>query len=82
MTKTITAQIPARNGYPARIATYTQDEAGVWFNQHDEKVFEEDVIDVCQMASNWADIKQAHFPMAGFHAAEKFRADPSHKSDE
>lgn len=56
MTKTITANIPARkiggHPYPARAATYTQDDAGTWRNQYGEKVHELDVIDVCKAATN------------------------------
>jgi len=29
---------------------------------------EAEVIDICIKATNWAEIKAAHFPMHGFHA--------------
>lgn len=72
MTKTITANIPARkiggHPYPARAATYMQDDAGTWRNQYGEKVHELDVIDVCKAATNWTAIHAEHFPMFGFSA--------------
>jgi hypothetical protein len=68
MTRTITAQIPARKSYPARIAAYTMDDSGAWRNQYGDKVHEDDVIDVCRTALNWTTIRSEHFAMADFHA--------------
>ena len=80
MTKTITANIPARkvswNGktstYPARVDTFEQDEQGRW-TLIDKDVgrvalTEAEAIDVCIKATNWQEIKAAHFPMYGFHS--------------
>ena len=75
MTKTITANIPARkNGkteYKALVAQFAQDESGVWTGNMgfgERKMLEEDVIDVCRKASNWSEIRAEHFPMYGFHS--------------
>lgn len=71
MSKTITANIPARKlgkmTFPARVDTFTQDDSGQWSSADAGLLRESDVIDICQRATNWADIKQAHFPMFGFH---------------
>ena len=73
--KTITANIPARTlksssgktfSYPARTATFTQDDAGQWTNEFGN-IREVEVIEVCQKGSNWAAIRREHFPMHGFH---------------
>lgn len=72
MSKTITANIPARKigkmTFPARVDTYTQDDAGQWSSPDAGLMREADVIDVCKRATNWAAIKAEHFPMYGFHA--------------
>lgn len=70
--ETITANIPARKlgktTFPARVDTFTQDDAGQWSSVDAGKLREADVIDICQRATNWAAIKSAHFPLVGFHA--------------
>ena len=70
----IIANIPSRklgkNVYAARTETFTQDETGQWlldFGGALEKVLQDEVIDVCRKATNWPQIKSAHFPMYGFH---------------
>lgn len=79
MNKMITANIPARSvkgqtktfHYPARVETFACDAEGRWTLTTDgqaEALFEAEVIDICRRASNWADIKRAHFPMHGFHS--------------
>jgi hypothetical protein len=69
MSKTIKANIPARKSgkiiYPARVETFTQDDAGRWM-MGNQPMTEADVIDVCQHASNWQAIRAEHFPMFGF----------------
>ena len=71
MIKTITANIPARKigkmTFPARVDVFTQDDAGQWSSPEVGQMREADVIDICERATNWAEIKQAHFPMHGFH---------------
>jgi hypothetical protein len=71
---TIIAYIPARKTtfagkphvYPARTATFEQDEQGrCKYDQ--EPILEADVIDICRKAKNWPEIKSVHFPMFGFH---------------
>ena len=73
---TITANIPARTigkvTLPAHVDTFARDADGRW-TKHDDvlgkiPVFEAEVIDVCELASNWRDIRAEHFPMHGFHA--------------
>ena len=81
MSKTITAKIPARtirgfaNGgtrtVPAKSSKFEQDDDGRWFaidGSFRVACSEDDVIDTCRKASNWADIKREHFVMYGFHA--------------
>lgn len=72
---TITAKIPARkigsNTYAARVETFKQDDAGHWTLTTDgmnEPVFESEVLDICRRATNWPEIKHAHFLMDGFHS--------------
>jgi len=70
MTKTITANIPARKlgktTFPARVDTFTQDEQGRWSSPDAGAMTQADVIDICQRATNWTAIRAAHFPMHGF----------------
>ncbi len=76
--KTITAKFAActqkdfKTGktfnFPARETAYTQDDAGRWSHPVLGAVLEIDVIDDCKKATNWAEIKAAHFPMVGFHS--------------
>ena len=79
MSKTITANIPARSvkgqtktfTYPARVETFACDAEGRWTLTTDgqaEALFEAEVVDICRRASNWADIKREHFPMPGCHS--------------
>ena len=68
---TIIANIPKCNGKPAHTETFRQDEAGQWllcFGDCWGKVLHGEVIDVCRKATNWPQIKSAHFPMVGFHS--------------
>ena len=66
--KTITANIPENKKWklPARCETFTQNENGTWHGQMGA-ILEEDVIDICQKASNWKAIRIEFFPMFGFH---------------
>lgn len=75
--KTITANIPARTvtgkdgkkfSYAARTATFTalDDTGTLWIDDYDNNLYEADVIDICRKASNWSEIKAAHFAMSGF----------------
>lgn len=71
---TITANIPARKVgtavLRARVATFTRDDSGQWWHAPLgtlERLSEADVIDVCQKAGNWAELRRAHFAMHGFH---------------
>ena len=71
---TIIANIPSRkigkNVYASRTETFRQEDDGQWFIDVGgalEKVLQEEVIDVCRKATNWPQIKSAHFPMYGFH---------------
>lgn len=67
---TIIANIPKRNGKPARTETFRKDETGRWsvdFEGSWEGVLQEDVIYDCRKATNWPAIKSQHFPMHGFH---------------
>ncbi len=72
---TITANIPARKAtwggkphiYPARVEDFTQSEDGKWSGSLGA-ISEADVIDVCRKATNWAQIRTAHFAMYGFTA--------------
>lgn len=74
MSKTITANIPARKStwggkphtFPARTDTFTQDDAGRWTSPDKGALSEADVINVCRKASNWPQIRAEHFPMFGF----------------
>lgn len=74
MAKTITVNIPARSvtakgkvwAYPGYTQTFNCDNDGQW-TADGEKVLEAEVIDVCRKSADWADIRQAHFPMFGFH---------------
>lgn len=92
MTKTITANIPARTikgttktfNYPATTRVFEQDDAGLWYALHDgmrDVVTDQDVIADCKGASNWQAIRQQHFPMYGFHDGGVPDRTPSHKSD-
>lgn len=79
---TVIAHIPAREvtgrsisggtktvRYDARDATFRQDDDGQWYYvDYGIKVTEAEVIDVCRTATNWTAIRQAHFPMSGFHS--------------
>jgi hypothetical protein len=78
MTKTITANIPARSqksggkvfAWPATTRVFEQDESGAWRAVYDGERFactEEDVIEDCRGASNWQAIRDVHFRMYGFH---------------
>jgi hypothetical protein len=45
-------------------------------------VTEEDVIDSCRKATNWAEIKSAYFPMDGFHERDDWHDNtPANKAD-
>lgn len=76
MSKTITAKVPARKitwggktkTYAAYSRTFTQDDQGRWSEPEIGAMTEAEVIDICINATNWAEIKAAHFPMHGFHA--------------
>lgn len=76
MSKTITANVPARKitwggktqTYAAYSRTFTQDDQGRWSEREIGAMTEAEVIDICIKATNWAEIKAAHFPMHGFHA--------------
>ena len=73
--KTIIANIPAiitkHNGKifktAARVETFTATENGMWIGKFGA-MFPDDVIDVCKKATNWKEIRIAHFPMFGFHS--------------
>ena len=70
--KTIIAHVPARKigkfTTQSYAATFDCDDDGRWtYKEHGEKLLESEVIDVCQKATNWKEIRQAHFPMVGFH---------------
>jgi hypothetical protein len=78
---TVSAHIPARtirgfaNGstrtVPAKVYVFECDDAGRWTAIDGGVRYactEADVIETCRKASNWADIKRAHFPMYGFHS--------------
>ena len=73
--KIIIANIPAKkivkNGktwkFDARIETITQDDQGNWSGEDIGRMLEDEVIDLCKSASNWPQIKAAHFVMDGFH---------------
>ena len=71
---TIEAKIPAstvksRTGKvfnrPESIRVFEQDEDGRWYAVHDGEL--DAVIADCRGASNWDEIRSAHFPMDGFH---------------
>jgi hypothetical protein len=70
MSKQITANIPARKlgkmTFPARVDVFEQDDAGQWTSPDAGKLTQAEVIDVCQRATNWTQIKSEHFPMHGF----------------
>jgi hypothetical protein len=70
--KTITANIPARKlgktTIAARTDTYIQDDEGRWSSPDFGPLTEADVIDMAKRATNWKEIKAAHFPMVGFHS--------------
>lgn len=78
--KTITANIPATRKVikgkvwttDAAVAVYEQDDTGRWSVVHPVlgrcPVLEAEVIEGCQRATNWHDIRATHFPMFGFHA--------------
>jgi len=70
MTKTITANIPARKlgkmTFPARVDTFTADDQGRWSSPDAGAMTQADVIDICQRATNWTAIRAEHFPMHGF----------------
>ena len=76
---TITANIPERKKMikgkiwttRAKVEVFTQDDAGRWSLADEDfgkvSLLQDEVIDVCKKATNWPTIKQAHFPMVGFH---------------
>ncbi|MCR4297487.1 MAG: hypothetical protein NUV75_01855 [Gallionella sp.] len=66
MTTQITANIPARKTYQARTEVFNQDDQGRWTSPEIGSMSQAEVIDVCRKASNWTEIKAAHFPMHGF----------------
>lgn len=74
--KTITANIPAKivkfNGktikHDARVMMFEQNEKGQWSETDYGRMAEVEVIDFCKKASNWNEIRQAYFPMHGFHS--------------
>lgn len=78
MTKIITAHIPARTvkgqtktfRYQARTDVFTQDDDGRWSLASGDcagaKLLQDEVIDICRRATNWAEIKATHFVMDGF----------------
>ena len=70
MTKTITANIPARKVgkmiFPSRVDTFTQDDQGRWSSPDAGAMTQAEVIDICKRAINWTAIRAAHFPMHGF----------------
>lgn len=79
--KTITANFASRKSakfsdghtctYPARVDTYTQDDAGRWstmLGSEQTPVAECDVIDACRSSTNWQDIRKTHFAMDGFES--------------
>ncbi len=76
MTKSITANVPARKMswggktkvFAAYSRTFTQDDAGRWSEPEIGNMYEAEVIEVCQQASNWTAIRAEHFQMHGFHA--------------
>ncbi len=76
MSKTITANIPARKGtwagkphvYAAHTNVFLQDDTGHWTTDG-MSVLESEVIDCCKQASNWREIMVNHFPMI-FAAAQ------------
>lgn len=76
MSKTVTANVPQRKVtyagkphiYQAYSRTFVQDDAGRWSSDGIGAMTEAEVIDACRKASNWTEIKAAHFPMHGFHA--------------
>lgn len=67
---TFTAKYPARkflgNNIPARSETYSQDEQGRWMDSRGNVMLEEDLVEDLKRATNWAEIRRAHFPMVGF----------------
>ena len=73
----ITAHIPAKTvkgqtktfSFPAHDRRFEMDDEGRWAALVDgERIpaTEADVIHDCRKATNWHEIKAAHFPMAGF----------------
>lgn len=76
MIKSFIANIPSRKQVwrgkaetvPAYTMTFVQDDDGRWSEAERGAMTEMDVIDCCKGASNWAEIRAAHFPMCGFHA--------------
>ena len=74
MTKTIVANIPAKKitkagktwTFEARTAIFICDSDGCWSGDGMGSLLESEVIDVCRKATNWREIKAAHFPMFGF----------------
>ena len=71
MTKQITANIPSRtvgkNTYKAYTKIFICDDKGQWSHEFGS-ILECDVIDVCKKATNWSEIRNAHFRMDGFHS--------------
>lgn len=85
--KTITANIPSRTvkgftkcascptgekKYVARTETFTQDDDGKWSSVAAGALFEAEVVDVCRKASNWKEIKAAHFPMCDINKTDSW----------
>lgn len=55
------------------VAFFNTDEKGTWkmktsYCDDVESALEEEVIDICKNAKNWAEIRRLYFPMCGFHA--------------
>lgn len=74
--KTIIANIPARklvkNGktwkFDAYTSVFTQDDSGKWTGDGIGSMLEDEVVDACKKASNWAQINKEHFPMVSFQS--------------
>jgi len=79
--KTLIANIPARSQvskmtgkkftWAARSDVFTQNDDGKWFLGN-EALTESEVIDVCRKASNWSQIKAAHFSMADINKTDSW----------
>ena len=70
----IVAHIPAREfmgrQLQAREDRFVMDADGRWTyaSEGNEPLLEREVVELCQKASNWPQIKREHFPMHGFHS--------------